>query len=140
MEDFDGIWQILVALGFFLFTGRRIVRKLLTTVGDEPNAIPAPPRKRPAKKRPVVSPAPAVERKETQGDWDEEKEILQNIQLRMMEVPAKSKKKTTAPPVQKTAPVLKEKKHSRRGLAQLKTPEQFKQAFIYSEIFGRKYT
>lgn len=139
MEDFDGIWQILVALGFFLFTGRRIVRKLLTTVGDEPNAIPAQ-RKRPAKKRPVVSPASAVERKETQGDWDEEKEILQNIQLRMMEVPAKSKKKTTAPPVQKAAPVQKEKKHSRRGLAQLKTPEQFKQAFIYSEIFGRKYT
>lgn len=132
MEDFGDILKILVMFVTLVTAANGFIRKMLGTA------------KAPAHPHPPVT----TTQEQWENDeevWDEEAEIIETVSSRIQftELPplsarqqpvAASTSSVPTPPVQHTLP-----KKNNSGI-DLRSHKEVKKAFLYSEVFGRKYS
>ncbi len=132
MEDFGDILKILVMFVTLVTAANGFIRKMLGSA--KASARPQPPV--------------ATTQEQWENDeevWDEEAEIIETVSSRIQftELPPLSARQqpvaaltssVPTPPVQHTLP-----KKNKPGI-DLRSHKEAKKAFLYSEVFGRKYT
>lgn len=132
MEDFGDILKILVMFVTLVTAANGFIRKMLGTA--KASAHPQPP---------VTTTQEQWENDEEV--WDEEAEIIETVSSRIQftELPPLSARQqpveastssVPTPPVQHTLP----KKN--KPAINLRSHKEAKKAFLYSEVFGRKYS